>query len=192
MSACEAIKSKSDIQRVENFILKHYGTHYADIWRLGVNVALRVSDLLSITMEHAIESTHSGYLVIRESKTKRLNKEKRVIKLNNTAMRVLLDRISEYPDDVFLFQSHSRNMKGRIAPLSRQGVYEAFREAGRAVKVRMGTHTMRKTRGYMMHKSSIPIEMICKMFGHSHPAVTMRYIGLTQQAIDKTFEDIEL
>ena len=192
MSACEAVKTKSDIQRVENFILKHYGTHYADIWRLGVNVALRVSDLLSITMELAIESTQSGYLVIQESKTKRLNKERRIIKLNNNAMRVMLNRIEEYPEDVFLFQSHSRNTKGRVAPLSRQGVYEAFREAGRNIKVRMGTHTMRKTRGYMMHQSGIPIEMICKMFNHSHPAVTMRYIGLTQQAIDKTFDDIEL
>lgn len=192
MSACEAIKTKSDVQRVENFILKHYGTHYADIWRLGINVALRVSDLLGITMETAIESTNSGYLIIRESKTKRLSKERRVIKLNNTAMRVMLDRIDEYSDDVFLFQSHSRNIGNKIAPLTRQGVYEAFREAGRAVGVRMGTHTMRKTRGFMMHNAGIPIEMICKMFNHSHPAVTMRYIGLTQQAIDKTFEDIEL
>jgi len=143
-------------------------------------------------MELAIESTQSGYLVIQESKTKRLNKERRIIKLNNNAMRVMLNRIEEYPEDVFLFQSHSRNTKGRVAPLSRQGVYEAFREAGRNIKVRMGTHTMRKTRGYMMHQSGIPIEMICKMFNHSHPAVTMRYIGLTQQAIDKTFDDIEL
>lgn len=192
MSACEAIKTKSDIQGVENFILRHYGTHYADIWRLGVNVALRVSDLLSITMETAKESVQSGYLIVQESKTARLGKSKRVIKLNNTARRVLIDRIDEYPDDVFLFQSHARNMNGRVAPLTRQGVYEAFREAGRAVGVRMGTHTMRKTRGYMMHQAGIPIEMICKMFNHSHPAVTMRYIGLTQEAVDKTFEDIEL
>ena len=192
MSACHAIKEKSHIQMVESFILKHYGTHYADIWRLGINVALRVSDMLSITMELAQESVQSGYLIIRESKTKNKNKERRIIKLNNTAMRVLLDRLDEYPDDVYLFQSHSRNLKGRVAPLTRQGVYEAFREAGRAVGVRMGTHTMRKTRGYMMHKAGLPIEMICKMFNHSHPAVTMRYIGLEQQAIDQTYEDIEL
>lgn len=192
MSACEAIKSKSDIQSVEDFILRHYGTHYADMWRLGINVALRVSDMLGITMDVAAESTNSGFLIIRESKTQHKNKERRVIKLNSTAMRVLRDRLDEKPEDVFLFQSHSRNMKDRVAPLTRQGVYEAFREAGRAVGVRMGTHTMRKTRGYMMHQAGIPIEMICKMFNHSHPAVTMRYIGLTQQAIDKTYDDIEL
>lgn len=192
MGACEAVKTKSDIQTIENFILKHYGTHYADIWRLGVNIALRVSDMLNITMDTARDAVKAQYLIIRESKTAYVGKEKRVIKLNSTAMRVMADRIEEYPDDVYLFQSHSKNMAGRIAPLTRQGVYEAFREAGRVVGVRMGTHTMRKTRGFMMHQAGIPIEMICKMFNHSHPAVTMRYIGLTQQAIDKTFEDIEL
>lgn len=192
MAACEAVKTKSDIQTIENFILRHYGTHYADMWRLGINVALRVSDMLSITMESAREAVKGQYLIIRESKTAYANREKRVIRLNSTAMRVLADRIDEYPDDMYLFQSHCRNMKGKVAPLTRQGVYEAFREAGRAVGVRMGTHTMRKTRGYMMHQAGIPIEMICKMFNHSHPAVTMRYIGLTQQAIDKTYEDIEL
>lgn len=192
MSACEAIKTKSDIQTVENFILKHYGTHYADIWRLGVNVALRVSDLLSLTMDAAREAVKSEYLIIRESKTKHVSKSKRVIKLNKTAMRVMSDRIEEYGDDVYLFQSHSKNLGGRVTPLTRQGVYEVFREAGREVGVRMGTHTMRKTRGYMMYTTGIPLETICKMFNHSHPAVTMAYIGLTQQAIDKTYEDIEL
>jgi integrase len=187
MSACEAIKSKQQIEEVERFILRHYGTHYSDIWRLGVNVALRVSDILGITCEQAKVSSQSGFLILKEGKTKK----ERAIKLNATALRIIRGRIEESPTDVYLFQSHCRNVK-RVQPLSRQGVYEVFREAGRNINVRMGTHTMRKTRGYMMHSAGIPLEMICKMFNHSHPAVTMSYIGLTQQAIDKTYDDIEL
>jgi len=193
MSACEAIKTKSEIQSVEEFLMKHYGTHYSDIWRLGINLALRISDMLNITMMDAKVALEKDYLVIQEQKTRNIKgKETRVIKLNSISHRILKRRIEESPSDIYLFQSHCRNMGERISPLTRQGVYTAFREAGRAISVRMGTHSMRKTRGYMMYIKGIPLEMICKMFNHSHPAVTMRYIGLTQEALDKTYEDIEL
>jgi len=61
-----------------------------------------------------------------------------------------------------------------------------------APKVVLGTHSMRKTRGYAMHKAGHSIESIAKVLNHSSPAVTMRYIGLVQQDIDDSYTELEL
>ena len=75
---------------------------------------------------------------------------------------------------------------------SRQAVHRAFKEAGDSINKNIGTHTMRKTMGYMMHKGGVPIENICKMFNHSHPSITMRYIGLEQEMIDDLYTNFEI
>ena len=51
---------------------------------------------------------------------------------------------------------------------------------------------MRKTRGYAMHAAGVRIEEIARMFGHSHPAVTMRYIGLDAATVRRGYEEFVL
>jgi len=49
---------------------------------------------------------------------------------------------------------------------------------------RYGGHTLRKTWGYMARKyHGIPIELIQEKLGHTTPAVTRRYIGITDDEI---------
>ncbi len=61
-----------------------------------------------------------------------------------------------------------------------------------APKIALGTHSMRKTRGYAMHKAGRSIESIAKVLNHASPSVTMRYIVLVQQAIDESYPVLEL
>jgi hypothetical protein len=51
---------------------------------------------------------------------------------------------------------------------------------------------MRKTRGYAMWVAGVPLEVIARVLNHSSPAVTMRYIGLEQADINKTYDDFIL
>lgn len=202
MAEVFAIKSKKDISTVETFILKHYGTDIAEGFKLGLNFALRIVDLRYLTIEDCVEALEYGYLEVIERKTgwrmntdtglrERTKKRPRRIKINNAARRILIARIKERPNDTYLFQSHAKNIS-KIQPISDTVFRTALREAGKTIGVKLGTHSCRKTRGYMMHLAGIPIEVICKMFGHGHPSITMRYIGLEQESIDVTYEDIEL
>ena len=43
-----------------------------------------------------------------------------------------------------------------------------------------------------MYEAGVPIEQICRMLNHTTPAVTMRYIGITQRSIDDTYTAFEL
>ena len=127
--------------------------------------------------------------------TERKTGKARTIALNKTALGILQQRLEDCPDDVWLFQSPSpRHHRNAPKPYSRQQSRLVFSQVGQKIrpKVALGTHSMRKTRGYAMHADGRPIEEICRALNHSNPAVTMRYIGLTQEAINQTYTDYEL
>ena len=192
MREVEAIKTTEQRQQVEAH-LADQGAIYADIWKVGVNTALRISDLLSLTMEDARNlNTENPALNIIEQKT---GKPRKIV-VNQSALLVMQRRLDEYPEDVWLFQSEAANRDRRATPkpINRRSVSRVFERVGQKVapKVALGTHSMRKTRGYAMHKAGRSIESIAKVLNHSSPAVTMRYIGLVQQDIDESYTELEL
>ena len=180
--AVEAVRSLDEIKRVQDLLAKHGGQIYADIWTLGVNVGLRISDLLKIRMS----DPHRGQLKLREGKTKKT----RVIDLNATAAAVIKRRQKENPEHEWLFQVSSNRSSNK--PIDRSTVARKFQEVGDIVGVRLGTHSMRKTLGWQMHSNGAPIERICQVLNHSSPAVTMRYIGLIQEDIKQAYSDFEI
>ena len=52
--------------------------------------------------------------------------------------------------------------------------------------------TMRKTFGYHHYKKFKDIAMLQKIFNHSSPAITLRYIGIEQDQIDESYANFIL
>ena len=77
----------------------------------------------------------------------------------------------------------------------RSGEYRiTARQAGRILNVaahfcglnyRIGTHSLRKTFGYIMHQNKVDIALIQKMLNHSSPEITLSYIGITRDNCDE-------
>lgn len=181
MQLVEAVKTQADVAQVTNKLLRNArdNTLYADIWNLGLQVALRISDLLSVTMAEALQ----GRIIIKESKTGKT----RSIDLNSKAMEIVKARKAAHPSHVYLFEVESNRAKGK--PVSRVAVAQAFKAVGDELGIALGTHSMRKTRGWVMFSAGVSIEMICKVLNHSSPAITMAYLGLTQSEIDDTYHE---
>ena len=57
---------------------------------------------------------------------------------------------------------------------------------------RYGTHTLRKTWGYQARKQGVSIELIQAKLGHLSPAITCRYIGITDEEIGEIENRVEL
>jgi site-specific recombinase XerD len=184
MKTVDAVKTETEIKLIAHLLSKHKGEIYSDIWVIGINVALRISDLLAISMQEALK----GSFTIIEAKT---NKERKIT-LNATAKSVVERRQQTYPSDKYLFQVHSNRSKNR--PIGRNAVSKAFKEVGEmsSVEIALGTHSMRKTLGWMMHSKGASIERICRVLNHSHPAVTMRYIGLTDADTQAAYSEFEI
>ncbi|MAD46396.1 MAG: integrase [Oceanospirillaceae bacterium] len=183
MQAVEAAKTTEQIQRIEMALSDNHGQVYADLWKIGLNLALRISDLLSLTYE----DVSGEKLKIVEGKTNKL----REIVINQAARQVIERRRARHPDHIYLFQSDSNRSRTMIKPIDRSVVSRKFKEVGEqnSIKMHLNTHSMRKTRGWMMHQAGVSIEQICKVLNHSSPAVTMAYIGITQADIDRTYDE---
>jgi len=158
------------------------------LFALGINLALRVSDLLALKVKdvldrkgNIVESVH-----IREQKTNRQTK----IMLNRTAKEALefyfsKDGISN--GEEFLFKSLRSNKaldRIRANTLINQWCKEVDLQG------RFGTHTLRKTWGYRARKLGVSIELIQEKLGHRSPAVTRRYIGVTQDEVSNIEEKV--
>ena len=183
MKEVDAVKDIENIKLVSHLLTKHHNQQFADVWNLGINLALRISDMLDLEFKNLAES----HVTIIEKKTKKL----RTIKLNDKAKEIIERRRSEHPDDEYLFQSHSRNMK-EVKPITRQAVGKAFSDVGEIVGIHLSTHSMRKTRGYHVYKQTNNIALVMKMLNHSSPKITLRYIGIDQEELDAVTDSITL
>lgn len=186
MPEVQAVKDLDKVKLVGYLLEKTYGQQIADIWNVGLNLALRISDLLSIQFS----DIQNDRLILREGKTGKLA----TIKLNDK-VRATIDRIrTEHPDHVYLFQSYRNRWSTNRAPkpLSRRYVFQAISMIGEEVGLDLGTHSMRKTRGYHLYKNTNDLARVMKMLRHSSEAVTLRYIGIMQEDIDRDFIELEI
>ena len=78
--------------------------------------------------------------------------------------------------------------------LMRQQAYKIINDVAKSVgiKEKIGTHTLRKTFGYHAYNNGYEITLIQKLFNHSSPAVTLRYIGITQDEMDDVYLSLDL
>lgn len=176
--------SKAEIDLIHALLEKKFGQLYADVWKVGVNLSLRISDLLILEYQQLNLSDRS--LQLTEQKT---GKQK-LIRLNSAAIAVIERRRKENPADKWLFQVHSNRAKDK--PISRVSVSRVFKEAGDMLKLTINTHSMRKSRGMAMYKDGVPVEKIAKVLNHSNTTSTLRYLGITKEEVLKTYDDYEL
>ena len=66
----------------------------------------------------------------------------------------------------------------------------AAKKAG--VKGNIGTHSLRKTFGYHHYKRFNDIGLLQKILNHSSSAITLCYIGITQEIIDMSYKNFNL
>ncbi|GAC44231.1 integrase [Paenibacillus popilliae ATCC 14706] len=125
------------------------------------------------------------HIVMREMKT---DKQK-WIKINPTLRKELKRYVANMDEFDFLFQSR----EGKNKPLTRDMTYKILKKAADDIGlVDIGTHTMRKTFGYHFYQKTKDIVLLQKIFNHSSPEVTMRYIGMDQDMMDKGIDDFGL
>lgn len=56
----------------------------------------------------------------------------------------------------------------------------------------IGTHTMRKTFGYWHYKQFKDVAELQMILNHSHPRITLDYIGITEEQIEQNMKNFSL
>lgn len=181
MNKVEPIRDKNKIKEIKDILLKKSYRNYM-IFVIGINTGLRIGDLLKLKVEDVKDKSH---IIIKEQKT---SKNKQFL-INENLRREINQYIKDMEDHEYLFQSRIGNNKA----LSRFQAYRILSSAGKKAGLeRIACHSTRKTFGFFHYKKYKDVALLQKLFNHSSPAITLDYIGITQDIIDESIENFSL
>lgn len=180
MQTVEPIRDKVLIQAMKETLRRKSERNYF-LFVMGINTGLRISDLLPLRVNDVRDKTH---IILKEKKT---NKTKRF--LINLELRQLIDTYAaEMEDGDYLFPSYKTGL-----PIQRIQAYKVLSEAAKAVGIQnFGTHSMRKTFGFWHYTINKNVALLQDIFNHASPDITLRYIGINQDIVDRSLEHFSL
>lgn len=181
MNYVEPIRDSNKVHEIANYLRKYSERNYI-MFILGINSGLRISDILSLRIR---DVKGKDYISIREKKT---GKQK-IFPMTPILKRELKKYCIDKDLDEFIIKSR----KGYNEAIRRERAYVILREAGEDVGLyNLGTHTLRKTFGYHYYMQYNDIAELQKIFNHSDPSVTLRYIGVEQSKINKRYKSFKI
>ena len=176
MNIVEPIRNLETLHQIEEF-LKTRKKRDLVLFVMGTNTGLRVSDILALNIR---DVKNKDFVEIVEKKTGKHKK----FPFNRKIRALLNEYIDEDEEEDYpLFMTIYNNRLGRSA------AYRIINGACRVVGIKenIGTHTLRKTFGYHHYRKFKDIALLQKIFNHYSPSVTLRYIGIDQEEINKSY-----
>jgi len=191
MNFVEPIKDRAQLDAMK-IILRatpEYGARDEAIFVTGINTALRVSDILLLTVGDVCDNK-GGFqdsITLKEKKTGK-NKTFPLNESIKQALKAYFDSRKEMVPEAPLFT----NKSGKS--LSRVRVWQILNAAAKKIGLKhIGTHTLRKTFGYYtFKKSNGNIALVQKLLNHKSSADTLRYIGIEQEQLNAAYLNLNL
>ena len=176
----EPVRDWEKIQEMKSLLIDEQKYRDWLMLVLGLNFALRISDLLKIRVSDVYDPDMypRNRLILREKKT---NKEN-FLAITNSSRDALIDYVKltriKFSKD-YLFKSR----QGGNRPIDRIQAYRILNKIADKVglsDINVGTHTLRKTYGYHVFKRfDLSLDQIMLKLNHQSIQSTKRYIGLT-------------
>ena len=160
---------------------------YYVIFLLSLKSGLRISDVLGLNIE---DVENKDFVEIHEKKTKKYKKFPLDKQMQEIIKKYLVERRKQYSIDkynpLFVGKKHSR--------ITRTQVYRILNECAKdlGMTIRIGCHSTRKAFGYAHYKQYNNIGLLQTILNHSSPAITLRYIDVTQEEIDNSYLNLDL
>ncbi|MED1023344.1 site-specific integrase [Bacillus mycoides] len=180
MNFVQPIRDPEQIQQIKEHLKEKSERNYI-LFVMGINTGLRISDILKLK----VGDLKGSHISMREMKT---GKQKR-IQITAALKRELRWFNENREDDEYLLKSR----QGKNRPIGRSMAYKILSGAAAEFGIdEIGTHTLRKTYGYHMYMQTKNIALLMEIFNHSSEKVTLRYIGVNQDAMDKAMSRFKI
>lgn len=189
------VNAIKDMKKV-NALLKYLkGSSYRDylLCKFQLNTGLRISDVVGIKLSDVMSSKKrfKEHLAVNEIKTNKI----KLVKINDELKNAIREYVSMYALELndYLFKSKKFDEYGMQRHITVTQAYRILKEAADSVGIdNFGTHSLRKTWGYFTYKASKHnIGLLMDMFNHSSPGITLRYIGIDQDAKDEMYSYVQ-
>lgn len=192
MERVEPIRSEKKINDLKKYLLGSGNIRNYTLVVLGINSALRISDILSLTWNDVFdydENTFKTHVEIKEQKT---GKAKKIL-LNKSAIEAL-QRLRKELGHIIAQEYIFKSREGENKAITRYMAIKIIKEPCAAVGIRehIGCHSLRKTFGYHSWKKGVPLPVLMELYNHSNQAITKIYLGISQDDIDSVYRLVEL
>lgn len=178
MNLTEPIRSKKVIRNILMYLKNNNDRDYM-LFLLGIHTGLRISDLLRLRVRDVKDKSH---ITLTEKKTRK----KRMILINKELKIELKEYCKGKQHYEYLFTSR----EGGNNPITRVRAYQILIQVGDVFGIHISCHTLRKTFGYTHYKQNKDVVYLMEIFNHSTARITLRYIGVMQDEIDKSTSDM--
>lgn len=196
MEFVEPIRDIKKIAQIKNMLRGQNNYRDLLLFELGINSALRISDLLNIKIHNLFDEQENprDFSEIKEDKTNKTNRITLTPKVKETLghYKQFYPKILENRE-AFVFFHKKYSPLGNRAIGRKQAwvmIVKWCKDAG--LSGRFGGHTLRKTWGYQARLKAIPLEIIQHKLNHSSLAITQRYLGITADEIAEACNKLDL
>jgi integrase len=191
MNFVEPIRDRKKIAQIKNQLRGQQQYRDLLMFVVGINTALRISDLLELHVEHFLDDQQRirHRFWIKEQKR---GKRQEVV-INNSIREVLEEYLGAYPAIItdgthFVFFNSKANDFNQ--PIRLGQAWKVITSICQQVGLRgnFGTHSLPKTLGYHARMQGVDLALIMHKLNHESIAYTKRYLGITDdelQAVSK-------
>lgn len=186
MAAVEPIR---DLEVLDEYKLEVRRRSYRDyiIVLLGLNTGLRIGDILPLKVKDVMDKTHINIYEQKTGKAKRFPIMNIGYELNQYIKTERLEK------NDYLFESRQVNSEGIKSYITVTQAYRRLKSVANDLGIEsFGTHSLRKSFGYHFYNMHKDVAQLMTIFNHSSPSITLRYIGITQDAIDESMMNFKL
>ncbi len=192
MNYVEPIRDRKKIAQIKN-LLRGQG-RYRDLllFVVGINSALRISDLLQLKLAHFLDEKgqfKSRFWIKEQKRGKRHE-----ITINKSIQETLSEYMKEYPHVAkelggYLFFNPKTNQ-----PIKRGQAWKFISTICAEVGLQgnYGTHSLRKTWGFHARMQGVDLALIMHKLNHESIAYTKRYLGITDEELQAVAQRLNL
>jgi integrase len=197
MNFVDPIRSTKHIAHIKNLLKGQSRFRDLLLFVVGINSALRISDLLKLQVKHFIDEQGCirTHFEIREEKR---GKRQQVV-INTSIREALENYFAAYPTIInnhehYVFFSTKYGDFIYSEPLHRAQAWSLLSIICHIVGLRgnFGTHTLRKTWGYHARIHGVDLALIMRKLNHSNLSYTMRYLGITDDELHAVVQRLNL
>jgi integrase len=195
MNFVEPIRSTKKIAQIKNLLRGQ--DRYRDLllFVVGINTALRISDLLPLKIGHFIDE--NGKTKQRFWIRERKRGKRHEVVINDSIRGALGEYLQSYPGivaDLERFVFFSTQHPTHAEPIKRGQAWKFISSICRDVGLtgNYGTHTLRKTWGYHARMQGVDLALIMHKLNHSSLAYTKRYLGITDDELEAVARRLNL
>ncbi len=186
MSLVQPIRDKKVLDLFKREVLGRSRRDYIMVL-IGINTGLRIGDIVPLKVKDVYKKTHIN---IEEQKTGK-RKVFPIMHIGKEINAYIEEEGLEGQD--YLFRSRQVDRDGIKRSISTTQAYRRLKAVAVDLGIDdFGTHSLRKSFGYHYYKQTKDIAKLMTIFNHSSEAITMRYIGITQEAIDESMMNFRL